>query len=161
MWKNHARSHQLKNEGWLICSKLKGDLPHGRGCLPWRWQVPATIPWWAVQVWVNVPNHVQSCWPLMMHHPGQGKAGRTLPLKNLTQANLPETHREPFLSWGQHPLKTAGPYLKPPWSSTAQSKCAKSCQEPLAEKWRLADLLETHRWPAPDQGPPSLKMVSP
>ena len=30
-----------------------------------------------------------------------------------------------------------------------------------AEKWSLADLLETHREPAPDQGPPSMKMVSP
>ena len=30
---NHVRSHWLKNEGWLICSKLTGDLPHGRGCL--------------------------------------------------------------------------------------------------------------------------------
>ena len=58
---NHIRSHQLKNEGWLICSKFTGDLPDGRGCFPWRWQVPTTIPWWALQVWVNVPNHVRSC----------------------------------------------------------------------------------------------------
>ena len=61
---NHVRSHWLKNESWPICSKLTGDLPHGRDCLPWRWQVPATIPWGAVQVWVNVPNHVQQ--PLAM-----------------------------------------------------------------------------------------------
>ena len=31
---NHIRSHQLKNEGWLICLRLTGDLPHGRSCLP-------------------------------------------------------------------------------------------------------------------------------
>ena len=96
---NHVRSHRLKNEGCPICSKLSGDLPHGRGCLPWRWQVPGTIPWWAVQVWVNVPNHIWSHWSWMMHHPGQGKAGRTLvstlPLKNYNQVDLPKTHRGP------------------------------------------------------------------
>ena len=91
---NHVWSHQLKNEGWPICLKLTGDLPHSRGCRPpWRQQVPTTIPRGAVQVQVNVPNHVWSCRPLMMHHPGQDKAGRTLvstlPLKNLTQADLP------------------------------------------------------------------------
>ena len=58
---NHIRSHQLKNEVWPICLKLTGDLPHGRGCLPWRWQVLTTIPQGAVQVWVNVPNYVWSC----------------------------------------------------------------------------------------------------
>ena len=57
---NHVRSCQLKNEGWPICSKLTGNLCHGRGCLPWRWQVPTTISWGAVQVRVNVPNHVRS-----------------------------------------------------------------------------------------------------
>ena len=31
---NHVRSHWLKNEVWLIYSKLTGDLPHGLGCLP-------------------------------------------------------------------------------------------------------------------------------
>ena len=101
---NHVRSHWLKNEVWLICLKLTGDLPHGRGCLRWRWQVPATIPRWAVQVLVNVPNHARSHRPWMMHHPGQGKAGRTLvstlPQKNYTQADLPETHRGPVPSWG-------------------------------------------------------------
>ena len=67
---NHIRSHQLKNEVWPICSKLTGYLTHGRDWLPWRWQVPATIPQWAVQVWVNVPNHIRSRRPWMMHHPG-------------------------------------------------------------------------------------------
>ena len=41
---------------------------------------------------------IWSCWPGMMHHPGKGKAGRTLvsalPLKNWTQADLPKTHRD-------------------------------------------------------------------
>ena len=96
---NHVLSCWLKNEGWPICLKLTGDLPHGRGCLPWRQQVPTTIPWGAVQVWVNVPNHIWSRQPRMMHHPGQGKTGRTLvstlPLKNWTQANLPKTHKGP------------------------------------------------------------------
>ena len=77
---NHVRSCWMKNEGWPICPKLTGDLPHGRGCLPWRQQVPTSIPWGAVQVWVNVPNHIQSCRPWMMHHPGQYKAGRPLNL---------------------------------------------------------------------------------
>ena len=93
---NHVWSYWLKNEGWPICLKLTGDLPHGRGCLPWRQQVPTTIPWGAVQVWVNVPNHIWSHQPWMMHHPGQGKTGRTLvstlPLINWTQADLPKTH---------------------------------------------------------------------
>ena len=57
-------------------------------------------------------------------------------------ADLLKTHRGPSPSWGQYPLKKAGPYLIPPWRSAAQSKCAKSHQEPLAEKW-------THRGPAP------------
>ena len=57
---NHVQSHQLKNEVWPICSKLTGDLPDGRGCLPWRWQVPATNPRGALLVRVNVPNHVRS-----------------------------------------------------------------------------------------------------
>ena len=77
---------------WHIYSHLYCSLrDSGRGCLPWRLQVPTINPWEAVQVWVNVENHVSS-----------------------------------------H----------------------------LAEKWSLADLLETPRGPAPDQGPPSLKMVS-
>ena len=43
------------------------SLAHGRGCLPWRWQVPTTIPRGAVQVWVNVSNHIRSQQPWMMH----------------------------------------------------------------------------------------------
>ena len=31
---NHIRSRWLKNEGWPICSKVTGDLPDGRDCLP-------------------------------------------------------------------------------------------------------------------------------
>ena len=58
---NHIRSHWLINEGWLICSKLRGDLAHGRGCLPWKQQVPTTILWGAAQVQVNVPNYIWSC----------------------------------------------------------------------------------------------------
>ena len=60
--------------------KLTGNLPHSRDCLPWRWQVPTTIPRGAVQVQINVPNHVWSRQPWMMHHPWKGKAGRTLVL---------------------------------------------------------------------------------
>ena len=51
-----------KTEPRLICPKLTGDLPHGRGCLPWRWQVSTTILQGAAQVQVNVPNYVWSCW---------------------------------------------------------------------------------------------------
>ena len=36
---NHVRSHQLKNEGWPISSKLTGDLPYGEGNISWRQQV--------------------------------------------------------------------------------------------------------------------------
>ena len=137
----------------LICLKLTGDLPHDRSCLPRRWQVPTTIPQGAVQVWVNVPNHIWSHQPLMMHNPGQDKAGRTLvsalPLKNWTQDDLPETHRGPFPWWGLPPLKMAAIYHHPSRSSTGVSKCAKSHQELLAEKWRLADLLKNQRGPAP------------
>ena len=86
-----------KTEPRPIYPKLTRDLPHGKGFLPWRRQIPTTIPRGAVQVWVNVPNHVQSCWPGMMHHPWKGKAGRTLvlalPLKNWSQADLPKTHK--------------------------------------------------------------------
>ena len=41
------------------------------------------------------------------------------------------------------------PYHHLSRSNTGASKCAKSCQHPLAEKWRLADLLETHRGTCP------------
>ena len=75
---NHIRSCWLKNESWLICLKLTRNLPHGRDCLCWSWQVPTTIPWGEVQVRVNVPNHVRSHRPWMMHHPSKGKTGRTL-----------------------------------------------------------------------------------
>ena len=50
-----------KTELRLICPKLTGNLPHGRGYLSWRWQVPTTIPQGAVQVRVNVPNYIWSC----------------------------------------------------------------------------------------------------
>ena len=50
-----------KTELRLICSKLTRDLPHGGGCLPWRWQVPTTIIWGAAQVQINVPNYIWSC----------------------------------------------------------------------------------------------------
>ena len=76
-------------------------------------------------------------------------------------ANLLKTHRGPAPWWGQHLLKTAGPYLKSPWSSTGQSKCAKSHQEPPAEKWSLADLLESYRGPAPWGGQHPLKRADP
>ena len=81
-WPNHVRSHQLKNEVWPICSKLMGDLPHGRGYLPWRWQVPTTIPRGAVQVRVNVPNHIRNHqlknegWPICLKLTGNLPHGR-------------------------------------------------------------------------------------
>ena len=118
-----------KTEPRPICSKLTGDLPHGWGFLPWRRQVPTTIPHGTVQVQVNVPNQIQSCRPWMMNHPGQGKTGGTLvsalPLKNWTQADLPETHRGPAPWLGLPPLKTASPYHHPPWWSAGASKCTK------------------------------------
>ena len=76
--KSWDKGPSWKTEPRPICPKLTGDLSYGRGCLPLRWQVPTTIPQGRVQVWVNVPNHVWSCWPWMMHHPGQGKAGEEL-----------------------------------------------------------------------------------
>ena len=77
------------------------------------------------------------------------KSRQELPAEKWRLANLLEIHRGPATWWGQHPLKTAGPYLKPPWSSAGRCKCPKSHQEPPAEKWRLANLLETHREPSP------------
>ena len=77
------------------------------------------------------------------------KSHQELPAEKWSLADLIETYRGPAQWWGQHPLKTAGPYLKSPWRSAGWSKCAKWHQEPLAEKWSLADLLETHRGPAP------------
>ena len=59
------------------------------------------------------------------------------------------TCRGPSPDQGAPPLKTASGWYHNPLSSTARSKCAKSCQELLAEKWRLADLLKTHRGPVP------------
>ena len=81
---NNIRSHWLKNEVWPICSKLTGDLPHGRGCLPWRWQVPTTIPQGAVQVWVNVPNHVRSHWLKNEGWPICSKLTGDLPIMSTT-----------------------------------------------------------------------------
>ena len=75
------------------------------------------------------------------------KSCQELPTEKWRLVNLLETHRGPAPWWGQHPLKTAGPYLKPTWSSTGQNKCAISRQEPPAEKWSLANLLKTHRGP--------------
>ena len=136
-WSSAAQSKCAKscqellaeNEVWPICPKLTRNLPHSRDCFPWRWQVPTTIPQGAVQVWVNVPNHIWSCWPGMMHRPWKGKAGRTLvsalPLKNWTQADLPKTHKGPSPWWGLPPLKTASPYHHILRSSTGASKCAK------------------------------------
>ena len=103
------------------------------------------------------------------HHPSRSSTGvskcakscQELPAEKWRLANLLKTHRGPAPWWGQHPLKTAGPYLKSPWGSAGWSKCAKWCQKPLAKKWRLANLLETHRGPAPWWGLPPLKMAIP
>ena len=46
------------------------------------------------------------------------------------------TCRGPSSDQGAPPLKMASGWHHPPLSSTAQSKCAKSCQELLTEKWR-------------------------
>ena len=89
------------------------------------------------------------------------KSNQELLVEKWRLANLHKTHRVPAPYWGQHPLKRAGPYLKPPWSSAGWSKCAKSCKEPLAEKWRLANLLETHRGLAPWWGQHPLKTAGP
>ena len=59
------------------------------------------------------------------------------------------TCRGPSPDQGAPPLKMTSVWHHPLLSSTARTKCAKSCQELLAEKWRLANLLETHRGPAP------------
>ena len=44
-------------------------LPWGRSPVSW-----GQIGLGLVQVQVNVPNHIQSCWPWMMNHPGQGNS---------------------------------------------------------------------------------------
>ena len=81
------------------CGKILWENLAGNSCGKILQENLAGKSWWAVQVWVNVPYHIRSCWPLIMHHPGQGKALRTLvstfPLKNYTQADLPKTHRAP------------------------------------------------------------------
>ena len=97
-------------------------------------------------------------------------------------ANPLKTHKGPAPWWGQPPLKMAGSYLHPPCSSPTPSKCAKLHTEPLARdeapSWAgpcsstpglnfdcklntWSNLLETHRGPVPNQGPPLLKMASP
>ena len=141
---NYVRSRRLKNEGWPIYWKLTGDLPHGRGLSPLK---------------------MASAY----HHPSRNSTGVSKCAKSCQEllaekwwlADLLKTHRGPAPWWEQHPLKTAGPYLKPPWSSAGQSKCAKSHQEQLAEKWSLADLLETPMGPIPWWGLPPLKTASP
>ena len=171
---NHVRSCRLKNEVWPICSKLTGELPHGEGNILWRWQVPTTIPWGAVQVRVNVPNHVWSRRPWMIHHPGQGKAGRTLvstlPLKNWTQVNLPKTHRGPShgranIPWRQQVLTTIPRgavqvqvnvpnhvWSHQPWMMhhPGQGKAGRTLVSTLPLKnWTQVDLPKTHRGPSP------------
>ena len=89
------------------------------------------------------------------------KSRQKPPAEKWSLANLLKTHRVPAPSWGQHPMKMASPYHHPSMSSTSASKCAKSRQEPPAGKWSLADLLKTHRGPAPSWGQHPLKRAGP
>ena len=67
-WSKCAKSHQLplgtNTPGVAtrmlgpICTRLTGNLPQGRGYLPWRWQVHTHLHLEAVLPWVNVPNHI-------------------------------------------------------------------------------------------------------
>ena len=78
--------------------------------------------------------------------------------------DLHKTHRGPFPHQGAPTLKMVSPYLCPPWSSMAWSKCAKSHQDrhPRGSYWNAwVNLCKTHRGPFPHQGAPNLKMVSP
>ena len=65
---------------------------------------------------------------------------------------------------GRCVTKMAGGCHPPPWSGAAWSKCAKSHQDRhprCSYQTTWSNLNETHRGPLPDQGPPTLKMVSP
>ena len=83
-WKDPSlnSSPENLNPGWSAWNS-QGTFQHGRVYLPWRWQVPTTITQGAVQVWVNVPNHIRSWrlknegWPIcskltgdLPHHEG-------------------------------------------------------------------------------------------
>ena len=125
----------LKNEYWLIFLKITGDLPQVVGRCATKTESEHLLP--------PLSRAAQKKCAKSRQEP-QTEKWRLL--------DLLKTHRGPTPWWGKHPLNTAGPYLKPPWSSTAWSKCAKSHHEPLAEKWRLANLLKTHRYLPHDEG---------
>ena len=135
---------------WHIYSHLycsSGD--SGRDLLslgevaPARGQVPC-------QFWADQPTFIfQSVAPDMIRHIYCGRGWRYGPAIFRGCCTHQGTCRGPYPDQGAPPLKTASGWHHPPLSSNAQSKCAKSCQEPPAEKWCLADLLETHRGLAP------------
>ena len=145
---NHARSCQLKNEGWPICSKLTGDLPHGEGQHPLKTAGPYPKPSFKKQHWctVNVPNHVRSC-----------------RLKNevCTTSAWNSQGTCPMVSpWLQIPLRTEHGQVcltTIPWGPApvpGVSKCAKSCLE-------LPAMDDAPSWAGQGWKDPCLNLASP
>ena len=124
-----------KMEPRPIFSKLTGDLPHGRDCLPWRQQVPTTIPWWAVQMQVNVPNYIWSC-RLCTTLVNLGELGCSTPwLKFPWKLNLGQSawNSQGTYPWPRTTFPIDGKSQHYPLQSRPfMSKCAKSQSEPLA-----------------------------
>ena len=82
-----------------ISTKLTGNLPQTKDHLPWRQWVDTSFPCAAALPRVNVPNHIQSCWPGTRHHPCTGPClttpGLNFSWKLNTWSNLLKTHKEP------------------------------------------------------------------
>ena len=136
LWHIYSRQCCLTGDG-AIHLLSSGEVILGLGKVPCKSPGECNILW---------------RWEVRTFNPAHSKCAESHqePLaKKWRLTDLLETHKGPAPSWGHHPLKTACPYLKPPWNSAAQSKCAKSHQEPPAEKWSLANLLKTHSGPAP------------
>ena len=102
------------------------------------------------EFWADWPTFIfQPEAPDMIRHIYCGQVWRYGPAIFRGCCTHQGTCRGPSLDQGAPPLKMVSGWHLPPLSSTARSKCAKSCQEQLAEKWSLTDLLKTHRGPAP------------
>ena len=99
--------------------------------------------------------------PDVIRHIYCGQGWRCGPAISRGSCTHQGTWRRAFPDQGAPPLKMASGWHYSPLSSTAWTKCAKSCQELLAEKWRLANLLKTHRWPAQWWGHHLLKTAGP
>ena len=127
----------LLNGGWCH------PLAIFRGGAPCSGEGPLQVPCWVQDLLKMADPYLQPC-PQLMCQITSGAAGWKMKVGQSPQ-NSKRTC--PIMRASSH--EDSRSMSKPPWSSAAQSKCAKSHQEPPAEKWRLANLLEIHRGPAP------------